>query len=51
MTRWSKFRESNSGAFFLRYSLLFVMLLIAVASIALRGILVGEANPFFYANF
>ncbi len=35
----------------IRYWLLFTMLLVSIASLALHGILTRENNPFFYANF
>jgi hypothetical protein len=38
-------------AFFLRYLLLFFLLFMSVASVALHNIIAVESNPFFYANF
>ena len=37
--------------FFLKYTFLFTLLLLALASLALHRIIALEANPFFYANF
>jgi hypothetical protein len=44
-------RSTSDLAFFLRYLLLFTMLFLALASMGLRGVLVEQANPFFYAGF
>jgi hypothetical protein len=38
-------------ALFLRYTMLFTMLWLALASMALYNIIATESNPFFYANF
>jgi len=38
-------------AFYLRYTLLFTMLFLSIASAALLHVLATESNPFFYANF
>ncbi|GAB1468153.1 hypothetical protein MASR2M64_08590 [Candidatus Cloacimonadota bacterium] len=44
--------EAHSNLkFFLRYTLLFTMLLLSLAFMALNRIVSTEANPFFYANF
>jgi len=37
--------------FFLKYSMLFTMLLLSIASLALNRIIATESIPFFYANF
>ncbi len=37
--------------FFLRYTLLFIMLFLSLASMAFYRIIATESNPFFYANF
>jgi|GEM_PF-2855258 len=37
--------------FFLKYLGLFLLLFLALASLALHNIVVEESNPFFYANF
>jgi len=37
--------------FFLRYTLLFTMLFLSLASMAFYRIIATESNPFFYANF
>jgi len=37
--------------FFLKYTALFTMLLLSIASMALNRIIATESNPFFYANF
>lgn len=37
--------------FFLKYTVLFTMLLLSLASTALFNIISTESNPFFYANF
>jgi len=38
-------------SFFLRYTLLFTMLFMSLAAMALHRIIASESNPFFYANF
>lgn len=35
----------------IKYTILFTMLLLALASKALYSIIAKESNPFFYANF
>lgn len=48
----TKFKEDHLYWFlFLRYTLLFSLLLISLASMALNNIIATESNPFFYANF
>lgn len=37
--------------FFLHYTLLFALLFLSLASMALNKIIATESNPFFYANF
>lgn len=37
--------------FFLKYTALFTLLLLSIASMALNRIIATESNPFFYANF
>ncbi|MCB5272295.1 MAG: hypothetical protein LHW56_10685 [Candidatus Cloacimonetes bacterium] len=37
--------------FFLKYTVLFTLLLLSIASMALNRIIATESNPFFYANF
>lgn len=37
--------------FFLKYTAIFVMLFVSIASFAFRNLLTKEANPFFYADF
>jgi hypothetical protein len=36
---------------FLRYTALFAILWLSLASIALHNIIASDSNPFFYANF
>jgi len=51
MTRLLKFRENPDWVFFLRYLILFSLLLTSFASISLLVILKEEIKPFFYAAF
>jgi len=37
--------------FFLKYTILFTMLILSLAMLSLNRIISTEANPFFYANF
>ena len=43
--------EHVSLYIFLKYTVLFTMLLLSIASLSLNIILSTQANPFFYANF
>ena len=38
-------------SFFIKYTVLFTMLFLSLASLALNRIIATESNPFFYANF
>lgn len=38
-------------SFFLRYFFLLTLLFLTIASIALRGVISAESNPFFYVGF
>ena len=37
--------------FFLKYTMLFTIMLLSIASMALNRVIATESNPFFYANF
>ena len=43
--------EHASLYILLKYTVLFTMLLLSVASLSLNSILSKQANPFFYATF
>ena len=51
MDRLLKFTENPNWAFFIKYLLLFSLLLISFASISLLVILKEQIKPFFYAAF
>ena len=45
------FQRHPDLSFFLKYTGLFTLLLLSIASLALNRIIATESNPFFYANF
>ena len=51
MDRLLRFTENPNWAFFIKYLILFSLLLISLASISLLVILKEEIKPFFYATF
>jgi hypothetical protein len=45
------FRENDGWSLFLRYTILFLLIFLSLASISLFHIIATESNPFFYAKF
>ena len=45
------FQRNELLGFFLRYFVIFVLLLLSLASYALLRMIAFESNPFFYAHF
>ncbi len=47
----SYLEKHKNVSFVIKYTVLFTILLISLASMALNRIMDAQANPFFYANF
>jgi hypothetical protein len=48
---WGYLHRHKNLLFLLKYTILFTVLLLSLASMSLNRILSSQSNPFFYGNF